>query len=308
MNPTVHPPFPDHLDDTMLSAFRQCPTYWYYGYLRNLRPKGDLAIDLIAGGAYARGLEVARTYFFSNADMPRAEVIHRAQVAAIKHWGDNPIMEDHTKNLVHVLLAIEDYFGKWGVATDPLQPLMMDTEKGSRPCVEFSFALPIGINHPDTGAPILYTGKLDMLAMRNETVWIMDDKTSSNLGPQWLKSWDMRSQFSGYTWAAYESGLTPAGVCVRGCAFTQANINFAEAFTFRPRWMVDQWLEDTRETITRMIECWEKMSFPQAMGSACNAYNRPCRYTLLCSSREPENWVPSNYDIKIWNPLTVEEV
>jgi hypothetical protein len=303
------PAFPEHLDDTMLSAFRTCPLYWYYGYLRNLRPLGDTAIDLVAGGAYATGLEVARKHFWNpDCDLSYSEVIADAQRAAILKWGPGDMFLEHNKSLPNVLCAIEAYFTHWGVATDPLQPLMHHKEgkEGLVPAIEFSFALPIGVTHPVTGQPILYTGKLDFIAARTGGVWLVDDKTTSGFGPQWFKSWDMRSQFSGYSWAARESGIQAVGTAVRGCAFLANRNEFAEAFTFRPDWRIEEWLQDTRETIQRMIYHWQQASFPQAQGQACNAYNRPCRYSLLCTSRNPEDWVSANYKIHVWNPLTDE--
>lgn len=297
-------PFPVHLDDTMIAAFRSCPTYWYWSYLRNLRPNGETALDLVAGGTYATGLEVARKLFWGGSDLSVEEIIHRARVAAIKKWGDYPIPENSPKSLPNILLALEDYFKHWGVATDPLQPVMYNGPDGSvLPAIEFSFALPIGINHPDTGEPILYTGKCDYIGQRQGSLWIVDDKTSSQLGPNWFTSWDMRSQFTGYVWAGRESNLTVAGVCVRGCAFTQTGWKFAEAITTRPQFMVDRWLADTRETIALMMQSWKTQQFPQEQGQACNAYNRPCKYQNLCTKENPEVWVPNNYHQFIWNPL-----
>lgn len=308
MKISILPDFPETLDDTMVSAFRSCPMYWYYGYLRNLRPvEGKDAIDLVAGGAYAAGLEYARKQFFGGSELSRSEIIHQAQLVAIRHWGDAPLYADKPKALPNVLLAIESYFHHWGIHTDPLQPVMFEGKDGKpAPAVEFSFALPIGVDHPVTGQPILYTGKLDMLTLRNGGIWIMDDKTCSGFGPTWLNSWDMRSQFTGYTWAAQESGLSPVGVILRGCAFLPTRTEFMETFTFRPQWRVDEWLEDTRSTIRSMIEAWQIATFRQAQGSACNAFNRPCRFNSLCTTRTPEAWIPGNYQVKVWNPLTEE--
>jgi hypothetical protein len=293
-------PFPQHLDDTMISAFRQCPTYWYWKYFRNLRDVGDLSIDLLAGGAYAAGLETARKLFWSANPPPLEEVFHQARISAIKKWGNEPLYEDKPKSLPNILLAIEDYFKHWGVSTDPVQPVITH---GGDPAVEFSFALPLPIEHPSTGEPILYTGKLDLLAQRIGQVWAVDDKTSSGFGPSWLNAWDMRSQFTGYTWAARESGLTIAGIIVRGCAFTPTGHKFMEVLTPRPDWMVQAWLKDTVSTIQRMINCWHIAEYPQAMNSACNAYNRPCDFTTLCTKNNPEQWIKANYKEVIWNPL-----
>jgi hypothetical protein len=295
--------FPAHLDDTMISQFRSCPASWYYRYHRNLRSLGDASIDLIAGGAYATGLETARKLFYSPTPPPLDEVLHETRLAVLRRWGDSPLFEDKPKNLANVLLAVEDYFKHWGIATDPIQPVMWDKDGVKIPAVEFSFALPLPIYHPEDSAPIYYTGKLDLIGQRNGQIWLVDDKTCSGFGPSWINAWSVRSQFTGYAWAARESGFPAAGVCIRGCAFTANNNNFLETFTPRPNWMIDKWYEELQITITAMIQAWERGQFPQAANSACNSYNRPCDYTLLCTSRDPEVFIPNNYKEFIWNPL-----
>ena len=40
-----------------------------------------------------------------------------------------------------------------------------------------------------------------MIVELNNGLFIEDDKTASQLGSKWANQWEMRSQFSGYTWA-----------------------------------------------------------------------------------------------------------
>ena len=59
-------------------------------------------------------------------------------------------------------------------------------------------------------------GRALRFGQMGEGLYIEDDKTTSQLGSSWGAQWDMRSQFTGYAWAARQSGLPIAGIIVRG--------------------------------------------------------------------------------------------
>jgi hypothetical protein len=59
------PPFPSVLDSTIIAAFKACPQKAFLQYVmhwKSVTPN----VHLHAGGAYARGLEVARKAFFQD--------------------------------------------------------------------------------------------------------------------------------------------------------------------------------------------------------------------------------------------------
>ena len=53
------PMFPHTFDSTMLSAFTSCPQKMFRTYVEHWKPKSE-SVHLIAGGAFAKGIEVAR--------------------------------------------------------------------------------------------------------------------------------------------------------------------------------------------------------------------------------------------------------
>ena len=175
------------------------------------KPKAP-SVHLVAGGAFAAGIESARRAFFlDGADGATAEGVGLA--ALIRHYGSLECPADSPKSLERVCGALEFYFERYPLGRDGANPI---TLAGGKRGIEFSFAEPTHILHPVTGQPILYTGRSDMIAERAAGIYIYDEKTTSSLGASWGKQWEMRSQFTGYGWAAKKQGIKVAGMIVRG--------------------------------------------------------------------------------------------
>ena len=59
----ARPMFPHSWDSTMLASFQSCPQKCFRTYLEHWKPKAE-SVHLVAGGAFARGVEVARKAFY----------------------------------------------------------------------------------------------------------------------------------------------------------------------------------------------------------------------------------------------------
>jgi hypothetical protein len=137
-------------------------------------------------------------------------------------------------------------------------------------------------------------------------IFVHDDKTTGSLGASWPRQWEMRGQFSGYCWAAKESGIKVDGMLVRGVAILKSTYNHAQHITYRPDWEVQRWLMQSLADLQRMIECWESGYFDYNLGEACNEYGG-CMFTDVCKKPNPDEWLPVYYKRRQWNPLTREE-
>ena len=309
LEPLPAVPFPTVIDSSMMGTFKSCPREFYYQYLRHLRGF-DQSVHLVAGAAFADGIEAARLLLWSPNPPSFDECIYRAQIAAIKAYGDFETPEGNNKTLGAVCLAIEAYFLHHGVHDDVIQPYMHTTADGSiRPGAEFTFAMPTGIPHPETGEDILYVGRFDMFGERKigstKQLFVVDEKSTTQLGNQWLKQWDLRSQFTGYCWAAQEYGYPVGGAIVRGVSFLKNDFGFAEVITYRKAHEINAWKHAMRKYILRLIDCWKTMDFEQQFDSACTAYSG-CDYGILCKTKNPERWIEPNYVIRKWEPLMVK--
>lgn len=308
--------FPRVIDATMRSDWLKCPHAFFRRHVQGLS-KPSVNVHLHFGGVVARGLEVARRTYYDTADT--SDALHNACEAAIHAWGDfepkdNPSRSEANKTLSSALATLQAYFREWPLDEDPIQ---IHTHNGA-PCIEFSGALPIpGSRHPDTGEPILYAGRFDLIGDYQHSQWGLDDKTTS-IDPNsdsWRNQWKLRSQFTGYTWLSREYGMHLKGFIVRGMGVQKADIKLGWALAPRPPWMIDAWLAQLSYDVSRMCEQYHDLqynarlspphAFPQSFDHACADFGG-CSFLDLCSSEHPDNWLDS-YEARRWDPLTRTE-
>lgn len=293
--------FPTFIDASMLNTFRQCELKWAWQSLHHLAP-ATANINLLAGGAIARGMEVARKAFYVD-KLPQQQAVGKGFVALILAYGD--FNSDKEKKTWDATAGAYIYYtDHFPFATDPVQPYLVD----SKATVEYSFSLPLPIANPDTAEPLLYVGRFDMLGNFNGQTFCVDEKTTGSLGPKWSEKWQLRGQFIGYCYAAREHGYNVAGALVRGIAIYVGGYAVQEAIVYTPDWKIEEWKESTYATIERMIAVYKSGKYRKAFNDACTAYNRPCEFTLLCDSPHPERWISPYYKEHIWNPLEKEEI
>lgn len=299
------PAFPLVWDNTMRSTFVSCPQKFWWEYGEHYKPR-QVSTDLHAGKAWAAGLETARLLFYGQGK-GEGEAMAEGLRTLITAYGDfQPPPHKANKSLERLIEAFRYYSVAFPLAADPVQPYIRKTGK---PMVEFSFALPLDPNllHPETGEPIIYSGRADMIATYAGAVSVYDDKTTSQLGPKWGNQWNRRSQFSGYAWAAREYGIPVSQVVIRGVAILKTEINHAQAITVRTPHMVEEWRIQAIRDIRRAIECWREGYWDLNLADECSAYGG-CLFQQPCMSPEPENWLQGpNFEKRIWDPVTRNE-
>lgn len=295
------PMFPHTIDSTMLSTFRSCPQKMFRTYVEHWKPKSE-SVHLRAGGAFAKGIEVARRSFYEQKET--ADVAEARGIAALlEHYGDFSPPPESAKSLERTAGALEFYFEQYPLGNDGADPITLAS--GARG-IEFSFAEPLGISHPVTGAPLLYTGRSDMVAHFAGGIYIYDEKTASSLGATWSRQWEMRSQFTGYTWAGQQLGLDVSGVIVRGVSILKTKYDTLQAITYRSKYEVQRWLDQVHRDIARMIRCWEDGYWDYSLDHACAEYGG-CALERVCKSANPETWINMYFEKRVWDPLARKE-
>ncbi len=304
MIPKVRGKFPQVIDSTILMEFVDCPTKGFYSFFRQLGST-EPAYDLICGGAFAKGLEVLRRAFYGE-KIGLEKALEKGMLAGLEAYPLIDIPEHkQQKGPDRVATALAHYVQHWNPIIDHIQP---SYDADGMPRVEYTFSIPLPIPHPETGQPIIYAGRFDMLGVYNGQLIVVDEKTTGQLGPTWSNKWNLRRQFTGYVWACQQYGLPVVGAIARGVAFykeTKANPSghgFSESLQMRPQYMVDQWYEQTLRDIKRMIRAWEENWYDQDFGETCAAYSG-CPFQTLCTSPEPEAWIPGRYGHRDWDPL-----
>jgi len=166
---------------------------------------------------------------------------------------------------------------------------------------------PLPVTHPETGDPMIYCGRSDMVASFAGSVYPFDDKTTSSLGPTWAKQWEMRSQFTGYVWAAQRAGYPASGVIVRGVSILKTKYDTQQAITNRAPFELERWLAQTVRDVERMKAAWASNIWDFNLDHACAEYGG-CQFVSVCKSPNPEEWLPLYFEPKVWDPLAREEL
>ncbi len=307
MTSQFRPEFPLVWNDSLRTAFVSCPRAAYWEFFHHFR-SGTPNTHLHAGKAWASALETTRlAYYGDKLDAVSAQAL--GLVELIRSYGDftpPTFGTESNKTRERMIEAFTYYFTAFPLDSDPVQPYFASDGK---PMVEFNFALPIdaeNLLHPDTGEPILFAGRADMVATFAGALSIYDDKTTSQLGAKWAAQWNRRSQFSAYAWAAREYGIPVSQIVVRGIAILKEKINHAQAFPIRTQHHISEWHNQVVRDIKRAIECWKEGYFDVNLGEACSSYGG-CHFQQPCMSPNPMPWLESSFVRKKWDPVTRTE-
>lgn len=297
----TRPPFPSVIDSTLRASFVSCPQKFFLEYVSHWKPKTP-SVHLHAGGAFAKALEVARIAFFKDR-RPADEAVALGLQALLETYGSFECPPDSAKSCERMLGALAYYFDQYGLETDNATPIELP---GGATGVEFSFAEPIDVLHPETGDPILYCGRMDQIVNYAGGVFGEDDKTTSSLGASWSQQWDLRSQFTGYTWACQRAGIPLQGFLVRGIAILKTKFDTQQALTYRPAWMIERWYNQLNRDVRRMIECWKEGYWDYNLDGACTEYGG-CTFRKVCLAQNPKAWLETDFERREWSPLTRKE-
>lgn len=309
----VEPYFPPSVDSTMLSAFASCPQRFFNEFSLRMAPVG-ISPHLHAGKCFAQALEtVRRCVYGQGATLEEALAV--ALPEFLQGWGTYEPPEGsgaEMKDSIAMWGAVVAYFNYWHPTTDSLTPLMWGPN--NEPALEFRFAIPTEILHPETGEPIFYSGRCDMVAEYKGMVAPVDEKTSKGIGPGWMRQWLLRGQFMGYVYAVRLHGYECSHAFARGIGILKTEYKFAETPIPFQQWLLEQWWEDVHEKLGRMVTMYERMMndatdansrhkfWPYDFADACNSYGG-CSYRELCRSQNKPQWY-SDFARRAWDPLS----
>jgi len=307
---------PPYLDSSMLSSWRACKRKFFWSYLNALYPQGS-SVHLIAGGAFAAGMEAARRLAFSR-DRDRRpthdDLLEAALKAFIREWGDYIPPENSNKSFENTFQALAEYLTNYPPETDPIQPII---RPNGEPAVEFTFSIPLeeAPPHPDSGEPFLFVGRFDMLGSWNGLACVVDEKTTEQMGTYWQKQWDLRGQFMGYCWACQQLGYDVSHAVVNGIAIQKLQYKFQRVPVQFPQHLIQRWYNQLIQDIRDMSNAYTSIQmephlsdsfYPFNFADACSSYGG-CAFISLCLAKEPENYF-NNFTRFVWNPLAKQAI
>lgn len=297
----MNTPFPEVLDSSIMAEYRACGRKAELGSFYHWKA-AEPSVHLHAGAAYAHGLEAARTAFYVQGQSKEdSEALGIA--ALLEFYGDFQCPPDSAKSCERTMGALEFYFSRYPMDSDKATPAVLP---GGKRGIEFSFAEPLDIIHPETGNPIIYCGRMDMVADYEGMLLGEDDKTASQLGASWPKQWDLRSQFTGYVWGAARAGIKLNGFLIRGVSILKTKYDTLEAITYRPDWQIERWYEQLNRDVKRLIGNWQEGYFDYNLDSACTEYGG-CQFRQVCLMKDPQMLLDQQFERRQWNPITRTE-
>jgi len=317
------PGLPVYVDSSMLSTWRACRRKFFWSTVNALYPTGR-SVHLIAGAAFAAGMEAARRCAFtSSSDTSIEQLLEAAFPVFVREWGDYDAPEGSAKTFVNTFSALGDYLEKYHPLRDSVQPHI---KKDGSPAVEFTFAIPLDDpeypRHP-SGDCFIFVGRFDMLGYfgPERLPVILDEKTTSSIGFAWEDQWSLRGQFIGYVWALQQLGFDIQHACVRGIAINKTQYKTATALPMYPHHTVENWrvqLVRDLHDITTTYNAWTSRRVRQVsegrrqtllegpwdmnLADACSSYGG-CAFTTLCSAKRAEPFF-TNYVLHRWDPLS----
>jgi hypothetical protein len=296
-------PFPAVLDSSMITAFKACPRQFWFAYVRRVVPAG-LSVHLVAGHALAKALERARHLWYVEGCRDQAKVYAEAIRTLWLEYDPNTPVPDRNRAKGPLVLAegLVRFLDHFNFAYDTVQPANI-----GRHAIEFTFAQDTDVAHPETGDPIQYCGRMDMIADTGEALFVEDDKTTGSYGPQWSDNWRMRYQFLGYCWAARENNIPVAGVIVRGLVLTLSKIEAVQDIKMYPEWKIARWHEQMQRDVQAIVRAWETDTWEYDLSQSCTSYGG-CDYVDACDQPDHERGITDGlYQINTWTPLAQEE-
>lgn len=292
---------PLYIDSSILTTYRSCKKKMEWSYIRNLSPLGE-SIHLLAGGAVAAAMEAIRNYQFL--PQHRSAPLHVDELLAVgagpflRAWKGYEPSEEETKNQHNVFHALEAYLQEYPPFYDPVQPIFRADDT---PSTEYTFAIPLPVKHP-SGEPFIFVGRFDLLGEYSGLKVVLDEKTTSALGPSWLSQWDLRGQFLGYMWACRQLGHRVDHVIVRGIAIQKTQHQIVSVPVAYPDHLIELWFDELVRSLHDLVAYYSLGHWSYNFGDACSSYGG-CGFRDLCKAKEPSSWF-NNFQTRTWTPIS----
>jgi hypothetical protein len=237
--------FPEVIDNSMRKELVKCEMAAHWRYEMGLESKDGSRVDLVAGAAYAHGMEVMRKGFYDEG-LSAKVAVERGVAAVSAKYGNFVPDKATTKTVQRMAGAITFYAQEFPLDSEQLKPIKLANGKHA---IEVQFQAELPINHPQTQKFLLYAGRFDMLGIdQHGKAWVVDDKTTSQMGDKWSNQWFLDSQMTGYCWGARkmldENGykdIPIAGAYINGIAIRKYDYEALRLPVYREQWEIDRW-------------------------------------------------------------------
>ena len=272
------------IDNFALTNFQSCPAKYDLRILQHWQSRRKSAA-LGFGGTFHEGL----------AEWYRSGDRAKAMMALSEAWPQFTPIDDYRTKEKCVSTLIE-YFKTYPAETFSI------VGAPSNPMVECVFTLDTGLTLDD-GEPIEYGGIFDGIVEFGGSVYVLEHKTTSQLGSTYFNQFKPNNQVTGYTWAAgLLSGKRVGGAIINAIGvFKSSASRFDRQITTRSQQEIEDWLINVQATCQQIRDCERRGYWPLYTGS-CTMYGR-CEYHdvhILGTPIERRKRLEQDYEVKQW--------
>ena len=321
-------PRPDHylikLDSTALEGITRCPTFGFNKLVLHREAHARDA-SLIFGGSIHEGIK----------HMLLGDSKQVQEEAIVQYFTENACPPDEYRTPTMAMRVMKHYRLRYEAMPDMQFKVLFDNEE---PLVEMPFEVPLcgvevntNIQLPDWPEPryihtihVAYSGRIDLVAYKGEQNVVVDHKTTSIAGDQYIQSFHLSNQAMGYVWAANKlwpdfdiSTFCLNGIGLRRVRDDSVNImlpgprggepplTFFQSFYDYSAEQLDQWEANVTAIISDFIHCVCRDFYPQYTNSCFNKYGR-CQYWDACTlenTKVRRNFLLSDsFKPVVWDP------
>lgn len=292
------------IDNFMLTMAQTCPAKY------ELRRQGWTSRHRSAALGFGAAIHEGLAEWYRSGNLAQAT----AQIKA--KWPDNTPVDDY-RSLNKCLEVMEAYARKYSA-----EPFSVVGAAEGNAAIEIPFTLYTG-KHLDCLCghswvegltqcpsckidfePIEYGGIFDGLIEFGTQVYILEHKTTSQLGAYYFNQFKPNNQVTGYVWAGgLLSGKRVGGAMINAIGVYKASATkFERHLTTRSQGEIDFWLENVRAECN-IIKHYERTGFfPQRTG-ACTLYGA-CEYRnvhVLPSAKEQLRLLEQDFIREEWD-------
>jgi hypothetical protein len=319
------------VDNTSKELFETCSRAAEY-YSRERREAAGVKAALHYGGAIHKGLVPRKEYQLGIAKLscPLPENwTTTGEQAILDEFYKHPSSLEEWRTLDHCIGLFHRYNKTYPVEAEPF--LVMPGT------IEMPFKIPIGTADLDCSllawvadSPfdpktvpkctkkliyirtlrLFWTGRIDLIIKFGPTLFVMDHKTSSILGPTFYDDFILSSQMMGYTWAGRKLGYDVRGLYLdvlgsRKPTKSGIQFEFQRQRFFYAQDHLDEWERDTFTLITDFLEHLCRDYFPKTTKWCFGKYGR-CQYWNVCTQLPDQRQAlleSAAYQDVEWSPL-----
>lgn len=268
-------------------------------------------VDLEAGGEFAKAMEIVRNAYYKDGLSEQQAVqlgVDNILTSYALTYNENPWKES-VKSPEKMAEVLRMMFKENSMEDTTIVPFEMSDGELS---VEQEFHVELPIKNPDTGQPIVLKGLLDMLGMRGDTVFGVDEKTCKSVLTDTIAQADLlrtSNQFVCYVNLANKNKEKFGNVEVTHFKVHKCKVkdkyspteNVVEGYEFLiDIWFQKTWWSNMLFQVQDMVykynafkfargEGLDNVIFPRSYGHACTLFFKPCVFSYHCTSGSAQN-------------------